>query len=170
MKRKDKLLKVSETPDTLYKSKKENIIGLILMGLTILFSGILLGILLGMCISTIHASNNFEQKLESIPKIKETEINNTEVEFILPRTSHQSVMELLMNRNGKLIIEICEGKVLDNDGNGESIYEDKNYYIHYNPEEYKQGDEVLSIFVYDPNTNAEDAITQRVDFKKNGGN
>lgn len=96
----------------------------------------------------------------------QAETEKPEIEFIMPNSSNEEMMELLKDRNGKLVIEICEGKVLDDEGNGESHYSDGKYYIHYDPDEYHKGDEVLSIFVYNPNTNAEDDITHRVDIKK----
>ena len=101
-----------------------------------------------------------------LAEVKAENAKEPEIEFIMPNSSNEDMMELLKDRNGKLIIEICEGKVLDDEGNGESHYSDGNYYIHYDPDEYQKGDEVLSIFVYNPNTNAEDDITHRVDIKK----
>ena len=97
----------------------------------------------------------------------QTETNDEhEVEFVMPNSSNKEMMELLKDRNGKLVIEICEGKVLDDEGNGESYYSDGKYYIKYDSNEYKKGDEVLSIFMYNPNSNAEDDITHRLDIKK----
>lgn len=97
---------------------------------------------------------------------KQTKAEDDYIYVIMPNSSNEEMIELLQNRNGKYVIEIVEGRVLDNDGNGESIYSDGNYYIHYNADEFKKGDEVLSIFVYNPDTNYEDDITHRMDIKK----
>ena len=88
------------------------------------------------------------------------------VQVIMPNSSNKEMLELLENRNGKLVIEIGEGRVIDDEGNGESFYSDGTYYIYYNTDEFKKGDEVLSIFVYNPDTNYTDDITHRIDIKK----
>ena len=89
-----------------------------------------------------------------------------EVKQITSEMSNEEAFEILSNRNGALVVEVVEGTVLNENGDGEYCYKDDRYYIHYNPKLYSNGDEVVSVFVYNPNTNYEDDILYRTDYKK----
>lgn len=77
--------------------------------------------------------------------------------------------EMLINRNGKFIIERCIGVVTDkNDGSGRLLnyFDPYHYFISYNciSEEINNGTIVLSYMVYDPSSNYIDDIMERYDF------
>lgn len=64
----------------------------------------------------------------------------------------------LENRKGKLYIEITTGKVVKNGGHGkENVPRGKQNYIKY-PNKYKKGTKMMSVIVYNPDTNATDDI------------
>lgn len=76
-------------------------------------------------------------------------------------------IEDLQNRNGKLIIEKCIGRVENADKDGRVLnYTDPDYYyISYRSvEDCKEGDIVLTYFIYNPDTNYEDDILERFDY------
>lgn len=45
-------------------------------------------------------------------------LDNAEVYFTRTRNDYDAMTEILENRNGKIIIEVIEATVLDDDGNG----------------------------------------------------
>ena len=90
------------------------------------------------------------------------EANEQEVQLIMPNTPNDEALEIIKNRNGSLVIEIVEGVAYDNNGNGGN----NDYYIKYDTEQFSKGDEVISLFVYNPETNYADDVLYRVDIKK----
>ncbi len=60
--------------------------------------------------------------------------------------------------------------VLDDEGNGKQLNasSDSGNYIAYN-DKYKAGDKVISLFIYNPFTNAEDDIIARLDYNTQSG-
>lgn len=75
-----------------------------------------------------------------------------------------SDMELLENRDGKLVVERAIGVVLDEDGNGKIINCQycPDCYIHYNCGSV--GDVIESYLVYNPDTDYYDDIMDRYDY------
>lgn len=75
-----------------------------------------------------------------------------------------SDMELLENRDGKLVVERAVGVVLDEDGNGKIINCQycPDCYIHYS--RGGVGDVIESYFVYNPDTDYYDDIMDRYDY------
>ena len=78
--------------------------------------------------------------------------------------------EELTNRNGRLYIEVVDGVVLDDEGNGKQLNasSDSGNYIAYN-DKYKAGDKIISLFIYNPLSNAEDDIIARLDYNAKSG-
>ena len=78
--------------------------------------------------------------------------------------------EELTNRNGRIYIEVVDGIVLDEEGNGKQLNasSDNGNYIAYN-DKYKAGDKVASLFIYNPLSNAEDDIIARLDYNAQSG-
>ena len=78
--------------------------------------------------------------------------------------SSELTEEILCNRNGKIIVEKCIGIVLDDEGNGRQLNPavEGQDYIKYHG--ITAGSVVLSVFVYNPYTNATDDIEIRQDF------
>lgn len=78
--------------------------------------------------------------------------------------------EELTNRNGRIYIEVVDGIVLDEEGNGKILnaLPDNGDYIAYN-EKYHAGDKVISLFIYSPLSNAEDDIIARLDYNAQSG-
>lgn len=91
--------------------------------------------------------------LNELPKVETHHIQNQE-EF-------DKFNDILENRNGNIIIEISDGIVLDNDGNGR---DDGGYYIHYDNSRFNAGESVRTLCIYDPNTTYIDDIVYRADF------
>lgn len=86
--------------------------------------------------------------------------SRTEVFYIYSENDFDSLIKTLETRNGKIIIEISSGTVIDDDGNGQDIC---GNYIKYDPDRFSAGDHVQSIFVYNPETNFIDDIISRTD-------
>lgn len=75
--------------------------------------------------------------------------------------------DMLVNRNGKTIVEKCVGVVLNEDGDGEVTNGIPDYnYISYRgiEEDLQPGTVVLTYCVYNPDTTYEDDIILRYDF------
>lgn len=84
----------------------------------------------------------------------------TEVFYIGSDSDHEELFDALETRNGKIIIEVSSGTVLDDEGNGQDVC---GYYIKYDSERFSAGNEVQSVFVYNPETNYIDDIISRTD-------
>ena len=84
----------------------------------------------------------------------------TEVFYIGSESDHEKLLDALENRNGKIIVEMSSGTVLDDEGNGQDVC---GYYIKYDSERFSAGNEVQSVFVYNPETNYIDDIISRTD-------
>lgn len=86
--------------------------------------------------------------------------DNTEVYFTRTKNDYDAMTEILENRNGKIIIEVIEATVLDDDGNGSDQF---GFYVKYDSKRFSKGDKVQSVFVYNPDSNYIDDILYRVD-------
>lgn len=86
----------------------------------------------------------------------------TEVFYIGSESDHDKLLDALENRNGKIVVEISTGTVLDTNGNGQDI---SGYYRKYESSRFSVGDKVQSIFVYNPENNFIDDILYRLDTK-----
>lgn len=64
---------------------------------------------------------------------------------------------IIENRNGKIIIEMVDATVLDDDGNGSDSF---GFYVKYDSGRFSKGDKVRSVFVYNPKTNYLDDIVR----------
>lgn len=84
----------------------------------------------------------------------------TKVFYIDSEYDHKELLDVLGTRNGKVIIEVSSGTVLDNEGNGRDIC---GHYIKYDSSRFSAGNQVQSVFVYNPATNAIDDISFRID-------
>lgn len=86
------------------------------------------------------------------------------------RVKSSYTYEELINRNGRIYIEVVSGIVLDKKGNGKQLNtsSDSGNYIAYN-DKYKAGDKVISLFIYNPLSNAEDDIIARLDYNTQSG-
>lgn len=133
--------------------KKETVIMIIVK---FVLTGLLLTILSVICIL-----NNANTTVDA--KEEQTELD---IQFIMHDAPNDEALEVIENRNGALVIEIMEGTVFDDEGNGGCYSEYCSYYIEYDTEKFSKGDEVISLFVYNPETNYADDIIYRVDIKK----
>ena len=86
--------------------------------------------------------------------------DNTEVYFTRTKADYDRMTEILENRQGKIIIEVIEATVLDDEGNA---CDDFGFYVKYDSGKYKKGDRVQTAFVYNPETNYLDDILYSVD-------
>lgn len=84
----------------------------------------------------------------------------TEVFYIGSESDHEKLLDALENRNGKIVIEVSSGTVLDDAGNRQDVC---GYYIKYDSSRFSAGDQVQSVFVYNPETNYIDDIVSRTD-------
>lgn len=78
--------------------------------------------------------------------------------------SEDLTYDILINRNGKTIVEKCYGVVLDEEGNGTQLNPSVTGQDYIKYHDLPVGSVVLSVFVYNPETNAEDDIISRSDF------
>ncbi len=86
--------------------------------------------------------------------------DNTEIYFTRTQKDYDAMTEVLENRNGKIIIEVIEATVLDDEGNGSDQF---GFYVKYDSKRFSKGDKVQSVFVYNPDTNYIDDILYRID-------
>lgn len=86
--------------------------------------------------------------------------DNAEVYFTRTKADYDRITEILENRRGKIIIEVIEATVLDDEGNA---CDDFGFYVKYDSGKYEKGDRVQTAFVYNPETNYLDDILYRVD-------
>lgn len=86
--------------------------------------------------------------------------DNAEVYFTRTKADYDRITEILENRRGKIIIEVIEATVLDDEGNA---CDDFGFYVKYDSGKYKKGDRVQTAFVYNPENNYLDDILYRVD-------
>lgn len=73
--------------------------------------------------------------------------------------------DMLRERNGKIIVEMVAGIVENEHGDGTALNpEDCDYaYISYSEVSCNPGDLILTFLVYDPATNGEDDVIERID-------
>ena len=57
---------------------------------------------------------------------------------------------VIENRNGRIIIELIDATVLDDDRNSSDSF---GFYVKYDSGQFSKGDKVRSVFVYNPDTN-----------------
>lgn len=103
---------------------------------------------------------NFEDGTGYYLDIPQESDNLTEVFYISSESDHEKLLDALENRNGKIIVEMSSGTVLDDEGNGKDSF---GYYIKYDSSRFFAGDQVQSVFVYNPETNYIDDIVSRAD-------
>ena len=124
-----------------------------------------IGILAGSILSNIPWG-----KLIETPKPTTLEFYEEIVEEMEPIRiidSDDLTMEMLQNRKGTIIIEKCIGIVNDKEGNGKLLNcsNPEYFYISYKSvPKVDVGDVILTYFVYNPDNNIEDDITERFDF------
>lgn len=89
-----------------------------------------------------------------------TQDSQTVLYHITTEKEYDTLFDALENRNGRIIIQISYGSVLDIDGNGADTL---GYYRHYDKERFAEGDRIQSVFIYNPDTNFTDDILYRID-------
>lgn len=107
-----------------------------------------------------------ENPVHTVPEMERLEIV-TECDRLEIIDCNELSLDLLENRNGKLIIERVVGEVLDENGNGKVINapDGEDLYIHYDMEKgFEVGDLVVSYCIYNPDSNAPDDIIERFDY------
>lgn len=103
---------------------------------------------------------NFEDGTDYYLEIPQKPNGMTDIFYVGSDSDHDKLLDKLENRNGKIIIEVSNGTVLDNNGNGQDTC---GYYVKYDSSRFSAGDEVQSVFVYNPDTNYIDDIIYRID-------
>ena len=103
---------------------------------------------------------NFEDGTGYYLEIPQESESLTEVFYICSESDHEKLLEALENRDGKIVVEVSNGTVLDDEGNGKDSF---GYYIKYDSSRFFAGDQVQSVFVYNPETNYIDDIVSRAD-------
>lgn len=110
-------------------------------------------------INTSTDSYDFEPTINVIPS--ETETDN----ICQVYDSSELTEDILANRQGKLIIEKCVGKVLDDEKNGN--LEDGSY-ISYTDVDCTKGDTITTYLIFNPETNYTDDVIERFDYVQKG--
>ena len=103
---------------------------------------------------------NFEDGTGYYLEIPQESDKLIKVFYIGSVSDHEKLLDALETRNGKIIIEVSSGTVLDDEGHGRDIC---GYYIKYDSSRFSAGDQVQSVFVYNPETNYIDDIISRTD-------
>ena len=83
----------------------------------------------------------------------------TETYFIKSQTDYERSADAITHKDGKIIIQIVQGTVISDNGDGEL---DTGGYIKYDAD-LKQGDRVETVLIYNPATNFDDDVMYRAD-------
>lgn len=83
----------------------------------------------------------------------------TETYYVKSQADYERSADAITHRNGKIIIQIVQGTVISDNGDGEL---DTGGYIKYDAD-LKQGDRVETVLVYNPATNYTDDVMYRAD-------
>ena len=121
--------------------------------ITLLTSALLLG-----C-NTLEV-NKTESELTAQTIRNGIDFGNVEIYHSTSKEEFDRLTPILENRNGKIIIEVIDGTVLDDNGNGMDI---AGKYIKYDSDRFSKGDKVQTVFIYNPKTNAFDDVLYRID-------
>lgn len=99
---------------------------------------------------------------KQVQYIDEIAINRDNIQIYQAKTKEEydRLTHIIENRNGKIIIEVVDAIVLDDEGNGSDQF---GFYVKYDSERFHKGDKVQSIFVYNPDTNYLDDIICQTD-------
>lgn len=140
-------------------------------------SSLLVGIFIG-----THADTHTQQ---NYIKANDGEFNTPQVQFYDEIIANANTIEIydtseltpeiMKNRNGKIVVEKIIGEVTDYQLNGrilncdidEGGYTNKDggKYINYERVEHaRKGDKIVTYFIYNPFTNAQDDVLTRLDF------
>jgi hypothetical protein len=112
-----------------------------------------------------------------ISSTNETEYFNSQVEFyddiitdinaVQIYETNELTYDMLINRNGKIIIEKVIGKVENDNLDGKilnCIDEEHDYICYKRVDGVKKGNVVLTYFIYNPYTSYTDDVLTRIDF------
>lgn len=88
----------------------------------------------------------------------------TQVFYIATSDNYDRLIDALECRNGKIIIEVSNGTVTNDNGDGVDVC---GYYRHYDMDRFSESDTVQSVFVYNPDSNYTDDILYRIDIPIN---
>lgn len=121
--------------------------------ITLLTSTLLLG-----CNSLEVNKAESEQTAQTIRN--DIDFGNVEIYHSTSKEEFDRLTPILENRNGKIIIEVIDGTILDDNGNGMDI---AGKYIKYDSDRFSKGDKVQTVFIYNPKTNAFDDVLYRID-------
>ena len=152
-------------------------------GIITIIIALLVGFIAGLTLSSFNTKDtskeeNFTvenmEELEESESIAEYEPGSVDfyrqmvenLEFVKIYDSSELTLEMLQNRDGKIIIEECIGMVTDKTtGAGKVLNTSEGYYINYSRVDDISDDTViLTYFVYNPDTNYEDDILYRFDY------
>lgn len=86
--------------------------------------------------------------------------DSVQVQHSKTKEEFDRLTSVIENRNGRIVIEMIDATVLDNDGNGSDTF---GFYVKYDSGRFSKGDKVRSVFVYNPDTNYFDDIVCRID-------
>ena len=116
----------------------------------------------GDSIARDNTTSNSMMDNKQVQYIDEIAINNDNIQIYQAKTKEEydRLTHIIENRNGKIIIEVVDAIVLDDEGNGSDQF---GFYVKYDSERFHKGDKVQSIFVYNPDTNYLDDIICQTD-------
>lgn len=83
----------------------------------------------------------------------------TETYYIKSQADYERSADAITHRDGKIIIQVVQGTVISDNGDGEL---DTGGYIKYD-DDLKTGDRVETVLVYNPATNYTDDVMYRAD-------
>ena len=88
------------------------------------------------------------------------EFGNIQIYTVYSPEDFEEFKTAVEHRNGKFIIELLQGTVIDSEGNGLDCC---GYYTHYDNTRFSEGDKIQTVFVYNPFNNYLDDIVSRYD-------
>lgn len=110
--------------------------------------------------NSITSKNMTEYKQVQSIKVITAISNSVEVHHIKTQKDYNKLTPIIENRNGRIVIEMIDCLVLDDNGNGSDQF---GFYVKYDSRRFSKGDKVRSIFMYNSDTNYFDDIVCRTD-------
>lgn len=112
------------------------------------------------CKETRNIDVSVKAKAETTTQFDKLTFERTEVYHTSTKEELEQFNKIVENRKGKIIVQILDGIVLNDQGDGD---DGCGYYIHYDSTKFSAGDRVQTVFVYDPTNNYLDGILYRTD-------
>ena len=132
--------------------------------------GISIGLNMADDVSITETSVHDGKYLDTVSQVEFYDSMIQDVNAIEIYDTSELTSQIMANRNGKIIVEITnhnlDGKILncDTDNGGYTNKDGGNYISYERVDGAKEGDKILTYYIYNPFTNVQDDVLTRLDF------